>query len=185
MALDKVVKDIIESARREANALIERGEEERETILRDADEKNLKLRKAQEKELEEALKRLRRQEISSAELEAKKIVLNKKKEILDRTFEETLTELSKMPSSDKKRVYRKSIDAAKSVIPRPKVFCPQGEAGLLAGISGMASINEVDMETGLILENEDGSMRLDYRFRTILESIWEQELRNVSEILFG
>jgi V/A-type H+-transporting ATPase subunit E len=171
MALDKVVKDIIESARREAEALIERGEEERETILRGTEEKALKLRKAQERELEEAVKRLRRQEISSAELEAKKIVLNKKKEILDRTFEETLGELSAMPTNDKKRVYRKSVDAAKKVISRPKVFCPRGEAGLLAGLTDLASINETEMDAGLILENEDGSILLDYRFRTILESI--------------
>jgi V/A-type H+-transporting ATPase subunit E len=185
MALDKVVKDIVDSARREADALIKSAEDERETILRDARDKVSKMRKAQEKDLEDALKRLRRQEISSAELEAKKIVLNKKKEILDRTFEEALSELSHMPIDDKKRIYLKSIEAAKTVIPQPRVYCPVGDAGLLAGVEGLSSVDEMDMESGLILENEDGSMRLDYRFRNVLESIWEQELRQVSEILFG
>jgi V/A-type H+-transporting ATPase subunit E len=185
MALDKVVKDITDSARREADALIERAEEEKKAILGESEEQISKMRKAQEKELEDALKRLRRQEISSAELEAKKIVLNKKKEILDRTFEEALSELSAMPSNDKARVYRKSIDAAKTVIPRPKVFCPRGESGLLNGIPGLGDISEMDTEAGLILETEDGSVRLDYRFRTILEGIWEQELKEISEILFG
>ncbi|HUV25048.1 MAG TPA: V-type ATP synthase subunit E family protein [Methanomassiliicoccales archaeon] len=185
MALDKVVKDIIDSARREADALIERAEEEKKAILGESEEQISKMRKAQEKDLEDTLKRLRRQEISSAELEAKKIVLNKKKEILDRTFEEALSELSAMPSNDKARVYRKSIDAAKAAFPRPKVFCPRGDSGLLNGIQGLAAVNEMDIEAGLILENEDGSVRLDYRFKTILEGIWEQELKEVSEILFG
>ena len=185
MALDKVVKDIIDSARREADALIERAEEEKKAILGESEEQISKMRKAQEKDLEDTLKRLRRQEISSAELEAKKIVLNKKKEILDRTFEEALSELSAMPSNDKARVYRKSIEAAKTVIPRPNVFCPRGDSGLLNGIQGLAAVNEMDIEAGLILENEDGSVRLDYRFKTILEGIWEQELKEVSEILFG
>ena len=185
MALDKVVKDIIDSARREAEALIRSAEEEKASILGDAEEKISQMRKAQEKELEETLKRLRRQEISSAELEAKKIVLNKKKEILDRTFEEALSELSAIPPSDKQRIYRKSIEAAKTTIPSPKVYCPKGDGALLAGVQGLSSIEEVEMEAGLILENEDGSVRLDYRFRNILEVIWERELKQVSAILFG
>jgi V/A-type H+-transporting ATPase subunit E len=41
------------------------------------------------------------------------------------------------------------------------------------------------MESGLILESEDGTIRLDYRFRSILEGIWEKELKNVSNMLFG
>ena len=41
------------------------------------------------------------------------------------------------------------------------------------------------MEPGLILESEDGTVRLDYRFKTILEGVWEKELKNVSNILFG
>ena len=40
------------------------------------------------------------------------------------------------------------------------------------------------MESGLILESEDGSVRLDFRFKTILEGIWDSELKNISKILF-
>jgi V/A-type H+-transporting ATPase subunit E len=46
-------------------------------------------------------------------------------------------------------------------------------------------VQETDMDTGLILESEDGMFRLDYRFKTILKGIWEKELKNVSNILFG
>lgn len=185
MALDKVVGEIVESARREAAALIQSAEKEREEILSEADEQIARMRKAREKELEEALRRLRRQEISSAELEAKKIVLNKKKEILDRTFAETLIELFAMPSNEKKRIYRKIVEVGRKTITRPRVYCAQGEAKLLEGIEGIQEVVEKEMEPGLILENEDGSIRLDYRFRTILQDLWEKELRRISEILFG
>jgi V/A-type H+/Na+-transporting ATPase subunit E len=185
MALDGVVRDIVESARREADALIQSAEEERRSTLGTADEKIAKMRRAKERELEEALKRLRRQEISSAELEAKKIVLKKKKEIFDLTFEQTLRELTAMPSTDKKRIYWKSIDSARKVLPTPRVYCPRGEGELLTGVAGLSEVVEEDMGAGLILENADGSMRLDYRFRTILESIWEQELKQISVLLFG
>ena len=71
MALDKVVGNILETANKESAARIATAEKERATILQQADETIASKKKAQEKELEIALKRLRQQEISSAELEAK------------------------------------------------------------------------------------------------------------------
>ncbi len=66
----------------------------------------------------------------------------------------------------------------------PRVFCPKGEADLLAGISDYESLTETDMESGLILENKDGTVHLDLRFRTLLETIWEKELKDISTVLF-
>jgi V/A-type H+-transporting ATPase subunit E len=127
---------------------------------------------------------MRRQELSSAELEAKKIVLNKRKDILNQTFEEMLKELSTMDSKEKSALYKKILADGKKVIHKPKVFIPKGEADLLAGLRGCESLTETEMGSGLILENEDGSVRLDYRFKTILESIWDRELKNISNALF-
>lgn len=184
MALDKVVDNILGSADQEAEKRIQEAQKERARILQEADQKIDKKQKAEEKELQDALVRMRRQEMSSAELEAKKIVLNTRKEILNRTFAEMLKELSMMDPKEKSALYKKILADGKKVIHHPKVFCPKGEADLLTGLRGCASLTETEMESGLILETEDGTVRLDFRFRTILESIWEKELKNVSNILF-
>jgi len=184
MALDKVVENILSSAQMEADKRVQDAEKERARILQETDQKIDKMRKAEEKELQEALLRMRRQELSSAELEAKKIVLNKRKEILNQTFGELLKEFSKMDPKDKSALYKKILADGKKVIHHPKVYCPKGEADLLSGLRGCASLTETDMEPGLILESEDGTVRLDFRLRTILEGIWEKELKNVSNILF-
>ncbi len=184
MALDKVVTDIIDSAEDEASQLINEAEKERQAIMSDADAKISEMRKSNEKELESTLKRLRKREISSAELEAKKIVLNKKKELLDKTFEETLESLSSMSPEEKAALYEKIVASNQEEIPDPVVYCPEGEKNLLEEADA-ASVEEQDMEGGIILENQEGTIRLDYRFRTILEGIWETELKEVSDILFG
>jgi V/A-type H+-transporting ATPase subunit E len=184
MALDKVVDNILGSARQDADKRIQDAEAERSRILLEADQKIDKMQKAQEKELQDALVRMERQEMSSAELEAKKIVLNTRKEILTRTFDEMLHELSAMDPREKSAIYKKILAEGKRVIHHPKVFIPRGEADLLSGLRGCASLTETEMEPGLILESEDGTVRVDFRFRTILESIWEKELKNVSNILF-
>ncbi|WP_026069076.1 V-type ATP synthase subunit E family protein [Methanomassiliicoccus luminyensis] len=184
MALDKVANEILENAQQEANLRIQRAEEERARIMKDADSEIEKIQRQEEKDLQEAILRMRRQELSSAELEAKKVVLNKRKEVLNRTFEETLQDLSAMGPKEKSALYKKILAEGKKVISRPKVYCPTGEADLLAGLRGAASLTEIDMEPGLLIESEDGTVRLDLRFRTILESIWDKELKNVSNILF-
>ncbi len=155
-----------------------------EKDLKEADQKIERSQKTEEKDLQDLLKRLRTQELSSAELEAKKVVLNQRKEYLERTFRESLHDLSTMSPKEKSGLYKKIIAGGKKTIHHPKVFCPKGEADLLAGLRGCESLTEIDMESGLILESEDGLVRLDYRFKTILESIWEKELKNVSNILF-
>ncbi len=185
MALDKVANDILEDARKEADQRIQEAEKERAKILLETDQKIEKMRKVEEKELQDALMRMGRQELSSAELEAKKIVLNKRKDILNRTFDEMLRELSTMDPKEKSALYKKILIDGKKVIHKPKVFCPKGEADLLAGLRGCESLTETDMESGLILENEDGSVRLDFRFKNILESIWDREQKTISNTLFG
>jgi V/A-type H+-transporting ATPase subunit E len=185
MALDKVVGNILESANKEAAAQVAAAEKERASVLQQADETIANKKKAQEKELEIALKRLRQQEISSAELEAKRIVLNSKKEILDRSQAETLKDLESMSAAEKGRIYGKIMADAKKFISRPKVLCPRGETGLVPRDSEVASVTETDMGAGLVLESQDGTIRLDYRFSTILVSIWEKEMKNVSNVLFG
>ena len=184
MALDKVANEILENAKQEGNLRVQEAEKERARILQEADQKIERMRKADEKELQDALLRMRRQELSSAELEAKKIVLNQRKDILNRTFEETLEEFSAMPSAEKSALYKKILAQGKKIIPMPRVFCPVGEADLLAGLRGAESLTETDMESGLILENKDGTVHLDLRFRTLLETIWERELRDISTVLF-
>ena len=38
---------------------------------------------------------------------------------------------------------------------------------------------------GLIAENKEKTIRVDYRFETMLESIKEKELQGINKLLFG
>lgn len=185
MALDTVVENIMEGARAKAGELIQEAEKEKATILQQANDKVSAKKLAQQKEMEISLKRLKQQEISSAELEAKRIVLNAKKDVMDRSFQVALSSLLNMDEGNRSRMYRKILDGGKTVIKSPKVYCPRGESKLISGVAGLGGVEEIDMETGIILEDATGTVRLDYRFRVILESVWDKELKNVSNMLFG
>jgi len=185
MALDEVIESVVESAKQKAEALRQEAEKERTAILKQADDKVAAKRLVQQKNLETALKRLKQQEISSAELEAKRIVLNAKKDVMDESFQVALSSLLDMDEGNRGRMYRKILDGGKAVIQSPKVYCPRGDSKLISGVTGLGKVEETDMETGLVLEDASGIVRLDYRFRVLLENVWDKELRNVSNILFG
>ncbi|MBC7108355.1 MAG: hypothetical protein H5T41_06175 [Methanomassiliicoccales archaeon] len=185
MALDTVVRDILEKAKCEADSLIAEAEKERDAILKECEESIAKRKRVQEKQFEDLTRRLARQEISSAELEAKKIVLKAKKEILDRAFGEALREIYGMDRENRARIYHKIIERAKTIVSRPRIICPKGDAALIEKSVANVAIIETDMEPGLIIESEDGLIRLDFRFRTMLEEIWEKEMKKISTILFG
>ena len=185
MVLDKVIDDIVAAAKAEASEMLVEANAQRETILGEAKAKVSDIRKKEEIELNETVRRLKRQEISSAELEAKKIVLSKKKDILDRAFAETLEELRSMPADRKGDLYRRMIAANAEVIDDPRVYCPVGEASLLENVQGIGSVVKSDIKGGLVLENADGTMQVDLGFETVLEGVWESEMKTISEILFG
>jgi len=183
MALDKVVEEILESARKEADGLIQTAEKEKKSILQLAEENVAVSKKAQAKQTEEATKRLRQQELSSAELEAKRILLNARKEMLDRTFDEVMKDLAGLRDEEKSRLYRIIVEKGTKVLPNARIYCPRGESKLVP--NGKGEVVEKDIPAGLILESMDGQVSLDYTFKTILEDVWEKELKNVSNILFG
>ncbi len=185
MALENVVKDIMEAAEAQAAALRSEGEAEAAKLLAEADESVSELKEKEGKRLEETIGRLHRQELSSAELESKKIVLSKKKEILDRSYEETLAALLASDAKAKKKYYGMMVDAAKQVLENPKAYCPPGEAKNLKGLDVSEAVEDPAIEGGLVLESADGSVQLDMQFGSILRSVWENEMKALSDILFG
>jgi V/A-type H+-transporting ATPase subunit E len=185
MALDNVVGQILEGANKEADMLIQEAEKERTSILKQADDQVAAKQKVEQKELEQTLVRMRQQELSSAELEAKRVTLNARKQVLDNTFQSTLKDLNSLGPEDKARIYKKILTKGVATIPNAKVYCPKGDSKYVTGTAGVKSIEEKEMEPGLVLESVDGSVSLDYRFKTILEDVWDKELKNVSNILFG
>ncbi len=184
MSLDRVVEEILDNARKEAGKLVTSAEAEKQAILKAAGDNAANSKKVVAKETDDAVRRLRQQEISSAELEEKRIVLNAKKEMLDRTLQEVNAEIANMSPSDKARLYNVILENGQKVIPGGKVYCPIGEAKLINARPGL-KVQEVEMGPGLVLESQDGAVRIDYTFKAILDGVWEKELKNVSNILFG
>ncbi len=185
MALDSVKTEIDKSAADAVAAIKAEASAEVAKILAEADKEIAVKKEKEDKRLEEAVERLRRQELSSAELESKKVVLAKKKEILEKAFASALASLEGASDAEKLKQYKEMIDANKGVIKNPKVYVPKGSK-IKAVDLGVSSVEEDGMITGgIILESEDGTIQLDLQYKTLLQTIWEREIKSLSDILFG
>ena len=185
MALDNVTKEIMDSAEASAAAIRAEGEAEAAKIMAEADAVISDMKTKEDKRLKEVIEQLGRQVLSSAELESKKIVLSKKKEILEKAFAESLEALESAPAATKKKQYKQMVDAAKKVIDDPKAYCSKGEK-ITAEDIGVSKLEKVaNITGGLILESKDGTIQVDMQYKAILQTVWDREMKSLSDILFG
>lgn len=185
MALANVTQEIIKAADERAAAIKAEADAEIAKINAAADAKIAETKEKEDKRLKEAVERLNRQELSSAELESKKIVLAKKKELLTEAFESTLSDLENAPSDVKLAQYKAMVEAAKKIIENPKAIMSENDSFTAADLGVSSVEKDSRIASGLILQSEDGSIEVDMQYSTILQAIWDRELKAVSDILFG
>jgi V/A-type H+-transporting ATPase subunit E len=184
MALASVTQEINAAAAAKAKAIMDEANAEIARINADADAKIAEMKDREDKKLKEAVERLNRQELSSAELESKKIVLAKKKEILADAFETTLAGLVNAPSDVKLVQYKAMVKAVADVIPNPKARMSVNDS-FTAEDLGVGSVEKDSrIVAGLILQSEDGLVEVDMQYSTLLQTIWDSEIKAVSDILF-
>ena len=185
MALDVVKSEINKSAEDAAAAIKAEADAEVAKIMAAADAEIAAMNEKEEKRLKEAVERLGRQELSSAELESKKSVLAKKKEILARAFAETLASLESAPAKDKLEQYKKMVKASKNVIDKPKAYLAEGDKFTAKDLGVSSVAVDSRMTGGIILESEDGTIQIDMQYKTLLQTLWDREMKSLSDILFG
>ena len=185
MALNEVKMEIGRSAEAAAAKIKAEADAEIAKIIADADAQIAVMNEKEEKRLKDDIARLERQELSSADLEGKKIVLAKKKEVLAKAFDEALSSLENAPADKKLAQYKMMVASASKLITNPKAYLAECDK-FTASDLGLSSV-AVDsrMTGGIIFESEDGTLEVDMQYRTILQTIWDREIKSISDILFG
>ncbi len=185
MALDSVTKEITAAAEHSVARLKEEQAKEIAAIQAQTDAKIAEMKKNEEKKLAENKEMLVRQERSSAELESKKLVLSKKKEILSEAFDAALAALEGASDEQKLQWYKEMVKSASEVIENPKALVSPKEKLTAKQLGVSEVVPDPQVQSGLILQSEDGTIEVDMQFRTVLQSVWDSNMKELSAILFG
>ncbi|AEH61321.1 H+transporting two-sector ATPase E subunit [Methanosalsum zhilinae DSM 4017] len=183
MGLEPVINDIMDASNKEVNRINSEADREVARILDEARQTAKKLRGDRLVKVEEDIENLRKQELSSAKLDVKRIILNVKKEMPDEVYDKALNSLSQLPPS-KNEEYLKTILKGEEKN-GTKVYSNKDSETLVKKLTSLEYAGNIDCIGGVIIENEDGTVRLDYTYESILKEVNERSLKEISDILFG
>jgi vacuolar-type H+-ATPase subunit E/Vma4 len=178
MSLEKVVEDILERGKREASRIIQKAEKEASELRREAEMRAEEIRREKEKETERMIREIRKREIPSAELEAKKLILDTEKRALDKVYQEVLRKLSSLPRERNERILHKIL---RIVGKSEKIYCRDEDKEVILK-EGLDFGGAISCAGGILVESSDYT--IDYRYETILEREWGSLVRKVHGLLF-
>jgi len=185
MGLDKVVQDILRRGEEKSKEIIRTGEKERDEQVQAAQKKIEVDRKRSEEKANLLIAQMEQQELSSAELESRRALLESEKQIMEELKEQVLEELSEYAPDKRKKIYAKLVTGAKKELGDCVVYANREDARILKLPTGMTLGATIDCRGGLVFESKDKSIRLDYRFETILDDVWSKRMREIYTELFG
>jgi V/A-type H+-transporting ATPase subunit E len=109
MGLEVVVKDVLERGHEEANRIKREGTDEADAIIAAAENKAREILKERREQAVLQIERRKNREISSANLEVKRAILNVKKELLDKAYDEALGVLAALSEPERESIIKKLL----------------------------------------------------------------------------
>ena len=191
MSLDNVVEDIQDEAHARADEIREEGERRAEEIVETAEADAEELLDARKEEVERQIEQEREQAVSSAKLEAKQDRLEARRDVLEDVKSQVETELRELSGDDRAELTRALLDEAATEFEGQAsvaVYGREDDADLIeklaADYDGFEYGGEHDCLGGVVVDATDSRVRVNNTFDSVLDDVWEDNLKDVSGILF-
>jgi V/A-type H+-transporting ATPase subunit E len=190
MGLETVVDDIKQEARARADEIVAEAEEESDDVLSEAREEAETLVEQAREEAEKEAEDLREQEVSSAKLEARKMVSREERDLLADLRADVRDELAALEDG-REDLTRSLLEAGVEELGDDEgaVYAAEGDEELVQDlvddVDGFKFGGTTDVLGGVVVESANGEVRVDNSFDSVLERVWNDSLREVSAHLLG
>ncbi len=184
MGLEKVKQEILENAKKEADAVIDAANAEAKAIMKAAEKQMQDYGKMVAEDEGKTAELVERREVASAELELQKQMLTAKNELIEGVFAQVREKLKTKSDKSREADIRALLKAASQEMSVAVVQCNGRDMKFLEGNRLKISRND-SMLGGIIAETQDGKLRVDYSYDTLLEQVKSKVLSDVAKKLFG
>ncbi|MBI2107502.1 hypothetical protein HYU10_01840 [Candidatus Woesearchaeota archaeon] len=181
MGLEKVRDEIIERAKSQSSRIVAEAKAKAAQILREAEKQVEGHRERASEESKRMMLEIKRQEMAKAELEFKKLLLMSKKGLIDEAFEKARKEISRMNEKQRSEAVSLLIKKAERSMEIDCIYCSKSDAKFVKGYR----TTEAAISGGIIAENKGQTVRIDYSFDTLMESVKEEKMQQIAKMLFG
>ncbi len=186
MSLDKLVDEVLEQARQEAEKIVLDSKTEARKIISEAEKKANEISKAFDEKNSVLVSEMERKELSAAKLRANKDFFGARKEILNEINVLALEKISKISGEKRTQLLKrlgekalKELDGAEFFYSNEKdkpiiqKFFPKLKfAGIIPSVGG------------IILENSQKNIRVNYTFEVLFDSIKGEYLNEIASRVF-
>ncbi|QIO20977.1 V-type ATP synthase subunit E [Haloarcula sp. JP-L23] len=190
MSLDTVVEDIRDEARARADEIREEADERAEEIISEAEADADQIREEREAEVDREIEQEREQRLSSAKLEAKQARLGARRDVLQDVHEDVEQAIADLEGDRREELTRSLISAAVEEFDGDslQVYGRADDQDLIEDIltdyDDAEFAGEYDCLGGVVVESEASRVRVNNTFDSVLESVWEDNLKAISDRLF-
>jgi len=191
MSLDTVVEDIRDEARARAEEVRAEGERRAEEITEAAERDAEQIREEAEREADRKISQEREQKLSSAKLEAKQERLEARREVLEDVRTDVEAHVGDIDGDEREQLTRTLLGAAAVEFEEAesvRVHGREADADLLERIleeyDGYTVGDPVDCLGGVVVESDASRVRVNNTFDSVLDEVWEENLREISARLF-
>jgi V/A-type H+-transporting ATPase subunit E len=190
MSLETVAEDIRDEARERAREIRAEAEERADDIVAEAESDADDIVAEAEREAEREITQEREQKLSSAKLEAKQDRLEARRDALADVREAAEDRISSLSGDEREALTRELLDAASEEFDAEsvQVYARADDAELVQGIieeyDGYEYAGEYDCLGGVVVESTESRVRVNNTFDSVLETVWEDNLKDISARLF-
>jgi V/A-type H+/Na+-transporting ATPase subunit E len=182
MGLEKVIEKIQKEGKEKATNILQDAEKQAAQILQTKQKMVEELSVKKKLEAEKQIESLKNQEESGIEIEVKKIRLNAEKDILNATYQECLQTLSTLPHD--KMIYSLLKKVKKELPEAAHIYSNKRDEPFVRSYTKIPFSGRIETLGGIIVENKEKTLQIDYRYETIAEIIWDRSLKEIAEKLF-
>jgi V/A-type H+-transporting ATPase subunit E len=183
MGLDEVAEEILSAGRESAEEVLRQARAEAERLVAEAQEKAVAVREEKTEQAERRARQMRVQELASAELEGKRARLVMEKDVLAAASERARAMLGALPAEQDQRMLGSILKKHSS--PGFRVFGAPRNESFLRSQPGVEFAGTVKCLGGILFESQDGTVRMDFTYDTLLGDIVERNMKEVARILFS
>ncbi|WP_280586335.1 V-type ATP synthase subunit E [Halorubrum sp. Boch-26] len=189
MSLDTVVEDVRDEARARAEEIREAAESEADEIVAEAETDAERIREERLAEVDRQIDQEREQTLSSAKLEAKQERLGARRDVLEDVRDDVEAAIEGLDDDRRRKLTEALLDAALAEFDDEDVavYTRAEDVELLEELvadRNAAVDGEIDCLGGVVAESDTSRVRVNNTFDSVLESVWDDELKNISERLF-
>ncbi|WP_144799848.1 V-type ATP synthase subunit E [Halorubrum depositum] len=190
MSLDTVVEDVRDEARARAEEIREAAESEADEIVAEAETDAERIREERLAEVDRQIDQEREQTLSSAKLEAKQERLGARRDVLEDVRDDVEAAIEGLDDDRRRELTETLLDASLAEFDDDEdvaVYTRAEDVELLEELVADRNAEvdgEVDCLGGVVAESDTSRVRVNNTFDSVLESVWDDELKNISERLF-